>query len=54
MKVYYDVCMVVLSVLVGILFLSRPVGVGIATVVSAVFVGRILSWLQKHMILKPV
>lgn len=46
-KVGYDIACVVLSVLIGILFLKRVKGMGIATVVSAVFVGRMVTWMKK-------
>lgn len=45
-KIIYDVSCVVLSLLLGLLLLHRIEGFGIATIISAIFVGRTLSWLQ--------
>lgn len=47
-KIAYDVICVALSLLIGLLFLHRIVGFGVATLVSAIFVGRTLSVLQRH------
>lgn len=45
-KNQYDAACVVISFLLGILCLRRIEGFGIATILSAVFVGRCVSWLQ--------
>lgn len=45
-KVYYDISCVALSVGLGILCLHRVKGFGIATVVSAVFVGKTVTWMK--------
>lgn len=46
-KVGYDIACVVISVLIGILFLKHIKGMGVATIVSAVFVGRMVTWMKK-------
>ena len=46
-KVGYDIASVVISVLIGILFLKHIKGMGVATIVSAVFVGRMVTWMKK-------
>lgn len=48
-KILYDIANVVLSVSVGLIFLGKPYGFGVATVVSAVLVGRTVSWLNRHL-----
>lgn len=45
-KIVYDCSCVVISLLIGIIGLHRIVGFGVATIISAVCVGRILSLLQ--------
>lgn len=45
-KIVYDCGCVVLSVLLGLLGAHRLIGMGIATLASAIFVGRILALLQ--------
>lgn len=45
-KIVYDCSCVVISLLLGIIGLHRIVGFGVATIISAVCVGRILSLLQ--------
>lgn len=47
-KVAYDVVCVIVSLAISLVFLRRVEGFGIATVVSAVFVGRTLSLLQRN------
>lgn len=47
-KIYYDISMVIVSVLLGVIFLHKPEGFGIATIFSAVFVGKTLTLLKKH------
>ena len=47
-KVLYDVASVVISVSIGLIFLHQPKGLGAATVVSAIFVGRTLTLLKKY------
>lgn len=46
-KVSYDIACVVISVLLGVFFLKHIKGMGIATIVSAVFVGRTVTWMKK-------
>lgn len=46
-KILYDIACVAISLLLALIFLRRPEGFGAATVVSAIFVGKSLSWLQK-------
>ena len=45
-KIFYDITCVVLSVSIGLIVLHRVEGIGIATIVSAIFVGRVLTWLR--------
>ena len=45
-KVVYDCACVVISLLLGLIGAHRVIGFGIATIASAVFVGRILALLQ--------
>lgn len=45
-KIIYDVTCVLISVLLGLLFLHQPRGFGIATIVSAVFVGKTIGWIR--------
>ena len=46
-KVFYDITCVVISLCIGLVFLHRIEGFGVATIVSALFVGRTLSVLRK-------
>lgn len=46
-KVIYDCVCVIVSVLIGFISTHHLVGFGIATIISALFVGRVLSLLQK-------
>ncbi|MGM9537650.1 MAG: YitT family protein [Candidatus Onthomonas sp.] len=46
-KVCYDVSCVVISVVLGLLFLHTVKGFGVATIVSAIFVGKTVTWLKK-------
>lgn len=46
-KVVYDGVCVMLSALLGLLFLHRLEGFGLATIVSALFVGRTVIWIRK-------
>lgn len=45
-KIIYDVCCVVISCLLGLTFLHRIEGFGIATIASAIFVGKTISWIR--------
>lgn len=47
-KVYYDFIMVIISVALGAVFLHDLKGFGVATIISAIFVGRTLTLLKKH------
>lgn len=51
-KVYYDVIMVILSVVLGAVFLHGLKGFGVATIISAIFVGRTLTLIKKYIPLK--
>ena len=42
-KIYYDIFMVIISVILGIAFLHDLKGFGIATILSAIFVGKTLT-----------
>lgn len=46
-KIRYDVVCVIISILIGLVFLKSITGFGIATIVSAVFVGKTLTWLKR-------
>lgn len=43
-----DVIMVILSVVLGAVFLDGLKGFGVATIISAIFVGRTLALMKKH------
>lgn len=45
----YDVICVICSVAISICFLKKIRGFGIATIVSAIFVGRCITWIQAGM-----
>ena len=47
-KVIYDVCCVVISVSIGFIFLHQLRGFGLATIVSALCVGRLVTFLTPH------
>lgn len=47
-KIYYDIFMVIISVILGIAFLHDLKGFGIATIFSAIFVGKTLTLMKKH------
>lgn len=42
-KICYDITMVVISVLLGVLFCRKVIGIGIGTLVSAIFIGKCVS-----------
>lgn len=42
-KIFYDITMVVISVLLGIVFCRKIIGIGIGTLVSAIFIGKCVS-----------
>lgn len=46
-KIGYDVFCVLLSVLLSMVFLHKVEGFGIATIVSAIFVGKAIGWINK-------
>ncbi|MGN1193343.1 MAG: YitT family protein [Dorea sp.] len=48
-KIIYDITSVVISVMIGLIFLGKVKGMGIATIVSAIFVGRTVTWLKQKM-----
>lgn len=52
MKIAFDVTLVILSVLLGWLFLYQPAGVGAGTVAAAVFVGLLAKFFLRS--LRPV
>lgn len=45
-KVVYDVACVIISILLGLLFLHQIKGFGVATIASAIFVGKSISWIR--------
>lgn len=45
-KITYDVACVAISVLLGLLFLHQIKGFGIATIASAIFVGKSIGWIR--------
>ena len=47
-KVGYDIFMVIISIIVGIVFLHDLKGFGIATILSAIFVGKTLALIKKY------
>ena len=46
-KIYYDCSCVLISLALSFLFLHQLKGFGIATIVSAIFVGKCVGWLKK-------
>lgn len=46
-KVAYDCCCVIISLLIGLLVAHQNIGFGIATIVSALCVGKLLALMQK-------
>lgn len=46
-KIYYDILMVIISVILGIVFLHDLNVFGIATILSAIFVGKTLTLMKK-------
>ncbi len=51
-KIYYDCFCVMISMVLGIVFLKKIRGFGVATVLSAIFVGKTISWIR--MVLEQV
>lgn len=49
MKVAYDISCVCISLVIGVVLLGRPVGFGAATIVSALLVGRCVTWIKRLM-----
>ncbi|MGN0266771.1 MAG: YitT family protein [Lachnospiraceae bacterium] len=47
-KISYDLVCVGISLIIGLIFLKSPKGFGIATIISAVFVGKTVTWLKKE------
>mgnify|MGYP001623156843 FL=1 len=47
-KIFYDILMVIISVILGFIFLHDLKGFGIATIFSAIFVGKTLTLMKKH------
>lgn len=45
-KVGYDITCVILSISLGIIFLHEMKGFGIATIASAIFVGKTINWIR--------
>lgn len=50
MKVLYDVAAAGSAALVGIVCLGEVRGIGIATLVSAVFVGRMVTFIKRSIV----
>lgn len=48
-KVAYDVACVCISLAIGVVLHGKPVGFGIATIISAIFVGRCVMWIKQLM-----
>lgn len=46
-KIIYDVCCVLISIGIGMIVLHQPFGMGVATLASALFVGRLVSVFNK-------
>lgn len=46
-KIIYDIACILLSIAIGLIFLGKVRGMGIATVVSALFVGKTVIWIKK-------
>jgi len=46
-KIYYDITCVIISSIIGTIVIGKPRGLGIATIVSAIFVGKTVIWLKK-------
>lgn len=46
-KIGYDVTCVLISVIVSLAFLHKIEGFGLATIASAIFVGKAIGWIQK-------
>lgn len=47
-KIGYDIACVLASALLGMVFLKRVKGIGVATIVSAFFVGKTVTWMFRH------
>ena len=47
-KIVYDVIMMSGSVVFSLVAFGKMVGLGIATIASAIFVGKTVSWMQKY------
>lgn len=45
-KIGYDLVCVALAAVLGLIFLQRLSGIGVATIVSAVFVGKTVTWIR--------
>lgn len=46
-KIGYDLVCVISSVLLSIVFLERVEGFGLATIISAIFVGKMIGWIRQ-------
>lgn len=46
MKVCYDAVCVIVSILLGLVFLHHVEGFGVATIASAIFVGKAINWIR--------
>ena len=46
-KIIYDICCVLISIGIGMIVLHKPFGMGIATLASALFVGRLVTIFNK-------
>lgn len=46
-KILYDISCALVSLLIGLLVLGKPYGIGVATVLSAIFVGRTVSLIDR-------
>lgn len=46
-KIGYDLVCVISSVLLSVVFLGRVEGFGLATIISAIFVGKMIGWIRR-------
>ena len=46
-KIIYDIGCVLIAITIGMIFLRQPFGMGIATLASAIFVGKTVTIINK-------
>lgn len=54
MKIWFDCSLVVAAILLGLLFLKTPVGIGIGTLISALIVGYFVKLINKWNLLERI